>query len=834
MADKKKNKKQRSHKNKNAPENNQEKDLDVTQSDENGQGSSAVSGEEKQKKSKEASEKEANQEQKNQDQGGKKDNGEKEAGSKDGSSSQDDQKEQEKDSDDKTQHSGEKDENKEPDASQKESEEKPEADAEKEKTPEKPEEQTKSAADAAIDQLWEDDDEPKAPTPAPASGGRQDLTFDDFDEVDYAEDADDNLDFDALSFADDTDATTDDLTSGVETGLEGGEAPMFELEETPEGAAAEKYDDSADSGRPSHEKFYLRVLRALRLSEDMNVDSLAVARIKELLEQKRLPQLAVRDLMNEQLIDQQQLARAVARSQNRMEIMTLQDLPESARMLRRELDGRALNIIRERRIIPLRDRAKEAGGHELHLAHAGAMRDLVTEANLADILPGYTFIWHYAAGDVCGQYWVTGDEGSDLDEGMEAESLLDRIVTTAVDSKASDIHIDPHMKGDDKATIKYRVDGSVRPREVISGEQLDRLRVRIENIARMPTVNQNHPNKGAFSRAGFDWRVQIQPHAGRSGPVPRIVIRRLNPDSLSMERLGYPIPFIRKIQSAARASNGVVFWTGPTGSGKTESIHSAVISVDPMARGLSVHTIEDPPEKRVDGYAVQMEVAETDESRSGLELLKSSLRADPDVVIFGEVRDSAMAKLVFEAANTGHLVFSTLHTNTSIDAIIRLDELQIRGFLVSYIRGIAAQRLVRRLCTHCRQPMKEPDQWTRFCFDYYKVPIEGANLFTANPEGCPNCSFSGYRGRIAVAEWLVPNKELVQATADRDFTRLEEIARDAGWEPMGKMGVDHVKEGITDAEELGRVILELSVEIRDREEEQEEKKISKSAEDARV
>jgi len=258
-----------------------------------------------------------------------------------------------------------------------------------------------------------------------------------------------------------------------------------------------------------------------------------------------------------------------------------------------------------------------------------------------------------------------------------------------------------------------------------------------------------------------------------------------------------------------------VLWTGPTGSGKTESIHSAVISVDPMARGLSVHTIEDPPEKRVEGYAVQMEVAEGDPARSGLELLKSSLRADPDVIIFGEVRDPEMAKLVFEAANTGHLVFSTLHTNSSIDAIVRLDELNIRGFLVSYVRGVAAQRLVRRLCTHCRKPMTTPDDWTKFCFNYYDMSLEGAKLFKTNKDGCPNCNFTGYRGRVAVAEWLVPDKAVIDATARREFEDLERLARNAGWEPMGKMGVYHVKQGITDCEELARVILELSVEMRE-------------------
>lgn len=638
--------------------------------------------------------------------------------------------------------------------------------------------------------------------------------------------------FDALSLDDDLiDAGIEEPDDSV-TMVPGVDDDELDFGDA-ESRAAERYSQGEDQSRPAHERFYQRVLNVLRLSEDLNVDSLAVARIKELQEEDRMPQLAVRDLVSERLIDNQQLARAVARSQGRLEILNVQDLPEGARSLRKELDSRVQNILRERRVIPLRKRIKEDNTHEMHLAYDSPMRDLVLEATLADMLPGYTFIWHFAAKDVCGQFWVSGDEGSDLDEGMEAEALLDRIVTTAVDSKASDIHIDPNMKGENKATIKYRVDGHVRPREVVSLDQLERLRVRIENIARMPKVNQNHPNKGAFSRAGFDWRVQIQPHSGRSGPVPRIVIRRLNPDSLSMERLGYPPEFIEKIQAAAKASNGVIFWTGPTGSGKTESIHSAVISVDPMGRGLSVHTIEDPPEKRVDGYAVQMEVAEGDDARSGIELLKSSLRADPDVVIFGEVRDRIMAKLVFEAANTGHLVFSTLHTNTSVDAIIRLDELDIRGFLISYVRGIAAQRLVRRLCTHCRQPMDKADDWTKFCFDYYDIPMDGAKLYRASKDGCPNCGFTGYRGRIAVAEWLVPNKEMVKATAERDFTRLEEIARDAGWQPMGHMGVMHMKNGITDAEELGRVILELSVEVRQKEAENKPK-ISGSAGDVRI
>ena len=243
--------------------------------------------------------------------------------------------------------------------------------------------------------------------------------------------------FDALSLDDDLiDAGIEETDDGV-TMVPGVDDDELDFGDA-ESRAAERYSQGEDQSRPAHERFYQRVLNVLRLSEDLNVDSIAVARIKELQEEDRMPQLAVRDLVSERLIDNQQLARAVARSQGRLEILNVQDLPEGARSLRKELDSRVQNILRERRVIPLRKRIKEDNTHEMHLAYDSPMRDLVLEATLADMLPGYTFIWHFAAKDVCGQFWVSGDEGSDLDEGMEAEALLDRIVTTAVDSKASE------------------------------------------------------------------------------------------------------------------------------------------------------------------------------------------------------------------------------------------------------------------------------------------------------------------------------------------------------------------------------------------------------------
>lgn len=556
------------------------------------------------------------------------------------------------------------------------------------------------------------------------------------------------------------------------------------------------------------------VLMVLLSAKDLGVDSVARSQIENGLRAGKLPQMLCRDLLNSRTINKVQMARAMARANRCREIMSFLDVPPESLALRQSLDARVIALLRKERIVPLALKVDEADNQvrEIHLAHDRASRDRVLESRLAEFFaPGVRFHWHFILREVAGAYWLSGESES-IDTGMEAEALLDRIIGNAADARASDIHIDPSIKGEPRAIIKYRVDGFVHPKEVITMEQLDRLRVRIENLARMPKVNLNHANKGAFTRSGYDWRVQVQPHAGRLGPVPRVVLRRLQPDVMPLEVLGYPPDFIEKIRAAASASNGVILWTGPTGSGKTESIHAAVVSVNPMAKGLSVHTIEDPPEKRVPGYAVQMEIAEEDPARSGLQLLKSSLRADPDVVIFGEVRDKEMAKLVFEAANTGHLVFSTLHTNSAIDSVARLGELGINGFLLSYVRGIASQRLVRRLCVHCKLKLDTPDEYTRYVFDKYDLDFNGADLHVANLEGCPSCNFTGYYGRVAAAEWLRPSREIVEASQAGEFEHIEDMARRTGWRPMGRMGAEHIKRGITDAAELSTKILELSTE----------------------
>jgi type II secretory ATPase GspE/PulE/Tfp pilus assembly ATPase PilB-like protein len=648
------------------------------------------------------------------------------------------------------------------------------------------------------------------PLEVPTESLADEISADSFDALE-PDDAFDEIDELSLDLADDQDveeAAKFDMDADLPDLLEG----SFD-----DADADEKFFSHTTSLRT--DDLYKRVLHILVDSDDMGIDATAKARINDAMRKRELAPIICRELIAQRVLTSIQFARAVARAQKRKEITNFLNIPHEAMGLRTSLDRRVCTLLRDARVIPLwhrqmrdEDEGLAQGSSELHLAHESSTRDLVLESALGEFLPEHRFVWHFAMRDVGGAFWLSSTSG-DIDSSMEAEALLDRIIGNAIDARSSDIHVDPSVKGEFKAIVKYRVDGFVQSKEVITLDQLERLRVRIENIARMPKVDLHHPNKGAFTRSGFDWRVQIQPHAGRQGPIPRIVIRRLQPDVLPMETLGYPEYFINDIKKSAASPNGVILWTGPTGSGKTESIHSAIVSSNPMGRGLSVHTIEDPPEKRVSGYAVQMEMSERDPARSGMELLKSSLRADPDVVVFGEVRDAEMASLVFEAANTGHLVFTTLHTNTSLDAIVRLDELGIYGFNISYVRGIAAQRLVRRVCMHCRQPLSKADEYTEYVFEKYNIDLDGATLFKHDENGCPSCNYSGYSGRIAIAEWLVPNKELVDASTKREYENLEAIARRAGWKPMGYMGALHVKNGITDVFELSAKVQELSGDI---------------------
>ena len=260
-------------------------------------------------------------------------------------------------------------------------------------------------------------------------------------------------------------------------------ARQLDLEEDVEPVQTQMGGDSAEAGTlpKANVVFYTQVLRTLLQAKDLGIDAVAKARIEDLIASGKMPQLICRDLVNERVINRIQLARAVARSQQRREITSFLDVPQESINMRRDLDRKVCNLLRERRVIPLKRTEVDSNHHELHLAHESALRDHMLEAALRDIMPGYSFVWHFAMREVAGAYWLAG-ESEDIDAGMEAEALLDRLISNAVDARSSDIHIDPSIKGEPRAIVKYRIDGSIQPKEVITLDQLERLRVRIENM----------------------------------------------------------------------------------------------------------------------------------------------------------------------------------------------------------------------------------------------------------------------------------------------------------------------------------------------------------------
>ena len=272
--------------------------------------------------------------------------------------------------------------------------------------------------------------------------------------------------------------------------------------------------------------------------------------------------------------------------------------------------------------------------------------------------------------------------------------------------------------------------------------------------------------------------------------------------SLSLDSLGLGEVDLQRIHQLVNLREGIVLVTGPTGSGKTTTLYSSLRTI--QARGVNIVTVEDPVEYKLTGI-VQVQVHE----KAGLTFaaaLRSILRQDPDVVLIGEIRDKETASIATQASLTGHLVLSTLHTIDAASAVTRLLDIGIESFkIAAALKGVVAQRLMRRLCTHCRKPTTEavPERLKR------RIP-NGVQLYQA--VGCSECGNTGYRGRLAIMEVMIVDAELEHRIGEAQTTdKIVEAARAAGMRPLFESGIEHVMNGLTDIDELLRV-LEIPVE----------------------
>jgi type IV pilus assembly protein PilB len=400
------------------------------------------------------------------------------------------------------------------------------------------------------------------------------------------------------------------------------------------------------------------------------------------------------------------------------------------------------------------------------------------------------------------------DDTHDLDQ-LEAAvedapivKLVNLLITQAVSDRASDIHIEPAEKD---IRIRYRIDGVLHevmrsPKNIQAG-LISRLKVMAEiNIAERRVPQDGRIGLVVGGKA-IDLRLATLPTVFGE----KIVIRILDKTSvlLKLEDLGFADESYKQYESGFRKPYGTVLVTGPTGSGKSTTLYATLNIINSIDRNII--TVEDPVEYRLPGVN-QMQV----NTKAGLTFasaLRSILRADPDVVLIGEIRDRETALIAMEAALTGHLVLSTLHTNDASSAITRLVEMEVEPYLVaSSLDCVVAQRLARRLCDHCKEaykPSKEELELARFP-EHVRKDIK--ELF--RPVGCSRCGKTGFRGRMGLYEVMLVTEEIERLTAEgKSSEDIRRVAIEQGMITLRADGLERVRQGLTSVEEIFRVVV---------------------------
>ena len=393
---------------------------------------------------------------------------------------------------------------------------------------------------------------------------------------------------------------------------------------------------------------------------------------------------------------------------------------------------------------------------------------------------------------------LTAELGESADDAPVVR-LVNSILQQAIQRGASDVHFAPQ---DGDMRTQLRVDGLLVTSATVPGRMAAGVISRIKIMADLDIAERRLPQDGRISVAiagrEVDIRVVTLPLVGGESVVMRILDR---PDGqVSLEQLGLPTEERLRLERACSRTSGAILVTGPTGSGKTTTLYSALAMLNTGEKGLI--TIEDPVEYKMAGVR-QMQV----NNKAGVTFatgLRSMLRADPDVVMVGEIRDRETAHIAVEAALTGHLVLSTLHTNDAPSAISRLLDMGVEPFLVaSAVRCIVAQRLARKLCEACKRPMHITAEALRL--SGFSMATEDIDAF--EPEGCSRCSNSGYRGRLGFYEVLDVDDEIHELVVHRaSALEIAAAAEKAGMRRLHEVALESVREGSTSASEVTRVL----------------------------
>jgi general secretion pathway protein E/type IV pilus assembly protein PilB len=393
------------------------------------------------------------------------------------------------------------------------------------------------------------------------------------------------------------------------------------------------------------------------------------------------------------------------------------------------------------------------------------------------------------------------ENSEDAEEATQASvvRLVNEILSEAVEARASDIHIEAQEQ---RLKLRYRIDGVLQRQSVPQEMHQFRAAIvsRLKIMARLNIAEKRVPQDGRIKLrvAGreVDLRVSMIPMLHGEGVVMRVLDK--SNLSFSLRDIGMPESTYEKFQKLIRLPHGIVLVTGPTGSGKTTTLYSSLNEI--KSEDTKIITTEDPIEYQLEGIN-QIQV----QHKVGLNFaacLRAILRHDPDVVLVGEIRDLETAENATQASLTGHLVFSTLHTNDAAGAFMRLCDMGVEPFLVSStVEGVMAQRLVRRLCGDCREAYT-PDE-SELPDDF---PLDALRGPLYRPSGCERCRGTGYRGRMGLYELLVANEKIKELATQRAASNLiKAAAMDAGMQTLREDGWEKVLQGLTTVDEVLRV-----------------------------
>ncbi|GJL90718.1 type II secretion system ATPase GspE [Hyphococcus sp.] len=375
--------------------------------------------------------------------------------------------------------------------------------------------------------------------------------------------------------------------------------------------------------------------------------------------------------------------------------------------------------------------------------------------------------------------------------------LINALIAEAVKVKASDIHIEPYEKA---LSVRLRIDGVLREVLSLPAKMTPVLTSRVKVMARLDIAERRVPQDGRITIAlgGKSVDVRVSTLPARFGE--RVVMRILDKDEarLDLDGLGMPPDILSRFRHVLARPNGIILVTGPTGSGKTTTLYGALTILNEPSRNIL--TVEDPVEYALDGVG-QTQI----NPKVGMTFatgLRAILRQDPDIVMVGEVRDVETAEIAVQASLTGHLVLSTVHTNSAAGAITRLRDMGVEAFLLSStVAAVLAQRLVRRLCPTCKEPYAADASTLRLL---ELAPGERATLYKA--VGCGRCNQTGYEGRIGVYELIVVDEKLKRLI--HDGANEQDIAGHAFHHAMTltQSGFRHALAGATSIEEVLRVV----------------------------